>query len=631
MRPVERKKIRSSSRIGMSLLWVLLLTSICRADADFVDFESDRWTPVNAEVSQHLGRKCLAGIAYLEDVEFDDGIIEVDIAANGTRSYPGVIFRKQSEGNYERFYIRPHRAGLYPDALQYTPGFNGIDGWQLYNGPGYTSGANIPTDQWVHLKVEISGKQARVYLEDMEQPALVITDLKHGVSRGSIGVFGPRDGSSYFSNFRYEIDDGLRFAPAPEIETPPGAMVEWKLSQPFEASRVDFECPPDEQLTAEIEWADVRSDPSGLVDIARYTGRSSQATDCVWAKTSIFSEEKRTMELLFGYSDAISIFLNGDIVFSGNSAYRQRDPSFLGIVGLNDAVYLPLNPGENELLLLIAEAFGGWGFMCVDGDAVFEHESMAKAWQLPRRLSYPESAVYDTKRKVLYVSNFFNNGREFVAKVRPDGQLEQLEWVTGLSRPTGMCIFDDRLYVIDRTGLVEIDIELGQVANRYPIPGAMFANDVSFDASGNAYVSDTRRNVVYRFSGGEFEVWLDDDRIVQPNGLCVDGDMLIVGNSGDGMLKSVRLSDKQISEITDLGAGAILDGIVADGNGNYIASDYNGRVFRVQLSGQKTLLLNTTTPKYFCADLEYILEEDLIVIPTLYDNRLMAYKYTMSR
>ena len=54
----------------------------------------------------------------------------------------------------------------------------------------------------------------------------------------------------------------------------------------------------------------------------------------------------------------MSLFLNGRIVYSGNSAYHSRDASFLGIVGLNDAVYLPLQSGENEILLLVTESFG---------------------------------------------------------------------------------------------------------------------------------------------------------------------------------------------------------------------------------------------------------------------------------
>ena len=99
------------------------------------------------------------------------------------------------------------------------------------------------------------------------------------------------------------------------------------------------------------------ADASGLVDIARFTGRISGAGDCIFARTTITSGNERTMNLKFGYSDAISIYLNGQIEFFGNSGYRQRDPSFLGIIGLHDAVYLPLKKGPNELLLIVAESF----------------------------------------------------------------------------------------------------------------------------------------------------------------------------------------------------------------------------------------------------------------------------------
>ena len=44
-----------------------------------------------------------------------------------------------------------------------------------------------------------------------------------------------------------------------------------------------------------------------------------------------------------GYSDDVSVFLNGKILFRGRSAQNFRDPGFLGIVNPeNDAVYLSL-------------------------------------------------------------------------------------------------------------------------------------------------------------------------------------------------------------------------------------------------------------------------------------------------
>jgi sugar lactone lactonase YvrE len=607
------------------LLFLMLLGATAVAQDDSLDFESDRWVLKNAEIVEHLGRKSLMGYAFLKDVDFRNGTIEIDIAVEArSRSYPGIIFRMQSERDYERFYIRPHRSPFYPDALQYTPAFNGIDSWQLYNGEGYTAVADILPNQWIHVRMEVFGKQARVFLDDAEQPALVITDLKHGISKGTIGLMGPRDKTAYFSDFRYQITDNLQIDPPPEIETPLGMIADWEISRAFDISQIDLEQTPDQQGITDITWQKVQSDPTGLVDVSRYRERSG-AADCIFARTTINSDRDTVLNLRFGYSDAVVIFLNGDIVFFGNSAYRQRDPSFLGIIGLNDAVYLPLKTGGNELLLMVAESFGGWGFICQDGNAIFQHESLTKSWELARKFRYPESVVYDRKRGVLYVSNYFLPGRGFISKVNLNGEIEELEWVSGLNRPTGLCIFKDKLYAIDRVNLIQIDIESDSIENKYPVPGAMFINDVGFDSEGNAYITDSRAGVIHRFSNGEFEVWLQGGEISDPNGLYVDKNKLIVGNSGDGCLKAVGLSDKKVSTIACLGTGSIMDGVRPDGRGNYIISDYNGRVFLVSPSGQKTLLLNTKTPQLLCADLEYIPEQKLLIIPTLYDNRLMTY------
>ncbi|MCP4844661.1 MAG: hypothetical protein GY901_06100, partial [Actinomycetia bacterium] len=69
--------------------------------------------------------------------------------------------------------------------------FNGSSAWQLYSGDGITARATLPWDRWVHVRLEFSGTQARVFLDDAEQPALVMNDLKRGRSKGWIGVAGP--------------------------------------------------------------------------------------------------------------------------------------------------------------------------------------------------------------------------------------------------------------------------------------------------------------------------------------------------------------------------------------------------------------------------------------------------------
>jgi len=631
---MQEKKL-SVMKIFFPFFYILftVFSMTLSAQDEIVDFESERWVKVDAEIVEHMGRKSLMGVAYLKDVEFENGVIEVDIAVNGMRSYPGINFRMQSLENYERFYIRPHRAPLYTDALQYMPVLNGVGCWQLYNGEGYTVGTSIPLNQWIHLKMEISGKQARVYLGDTKQPALVINDLKHGVSKGAIGLYGPKDETAFFSNFKYRIDNTLKFDPPPKIETPPGMITEWQLSQAFKATRIDTESYPDKEELAKVTWQKVTSEPPGLVNIARYVKFSRTEPEFIMAKATIHSDKDQVKKFFFGYSDEISIFLDGKIFFTGNSTYRSRDPSFLGIIGLFDAVYLPLKKGENELLLLITESFGGWGLMFQDGTAIFLHESVKKAWETTKAFLIPESAAYDPVRDVIYVSNYdgYNRsrkeGKQFISKVSLEGKIEELKWVEGVFNPTGLVVFGDKLYAAEVRSLVEIEINSGQVVNRFSAPGSIFLNDVAIDDSGNIYISDSAKHMIYRFSDGQFEEWLKGDDIKNPNGLHVHDNQLIVGNNGDNCLKSINLSDKKISILVNLGPG-IIDGIKSDKDGNFIVSHWGGKIFRISPTGHVTKLLDTTASKINSADFEYILEKNLIIIPTFFDNRVIAYQIT---
>jgi hypothetical protein len=602
------------------------------AQEGIVGFDSDLWVKRNASVVEHEGRESLAGFAYLDGVQFTNGVIEVDVAVPDVdaRSYPGIIFRVQSEGDYERVYLRPHRAPLYPDAIQYTPVMNGIAGWQLYNGEGLTAATEVPEGEWVRLRLEVGGEQARLYLGESNEPALVIDHLRHGVSTGSVGVMGPVDGTAYFSNFTYRQDDDLGFGPVPWPDTPPGTITEWDISQAFALGGVDLELPPSGQDVAAIEWIGAEPDPTGLVDVSRYTGRVGREPDCVFARTTLEGSEGEVVRLEFGYSDAVSIFLNGELLFTGSSAYTQRDPSFLGIIGYFDAVYLPLLEGENDLSLIVTESFGGWGFMCRDGNAVFMADGISGAWQAGGLLT-PESVVHDPATSLLYVSNFDGYGRagpagsQYISRVALTGEVVDREWITGLAMPTGMAVSDGTLYVVERAGLVEVAIESGEVTARHPIPGASFPNDVSVDEDGRAYVSDSAASVIYRFADGGFEVWIGGGEVPNPNALLVHGDALLVGCTGDRRLKSVDLETKEVSTVAEFPSGNI-DGIRVDEDGAYLVSHWEGRVYRVDPAGAIERILDTTVKGEHCADFEYVVDERLLVAPTFRGDRLAAYR-----
>jgi hypothetical protein len=124
------------------------------------------------------------------------------------------------------------------------------------------------------------------------------------------------------------------------------------------------------------------------------------------------------------------------------------------------------------------------------------------------------------------------------------------------------------------------------------------------------------------------EEWLKSDDLPKPNGICIDKGKILIGTSGDGCIKTVDPENKAISTMACLGEGAVMDGISADGKGNYLISDYNGRLFKITGKGEKQLLLNTTAPSRFCAAFEYIPEKRLLIIPTLFDNQVVAYELT---
>ncbi|MFC1725364.1 SMP-30/gluconolactonase/LRE family protein [candidate division KSB1 bacterium] len=615
--------------LAFAFLFVFTINTFAQETA--VDFESDQWVVLNGRKLEHEGRSAFMGIAYLKDVEFENGTIEVDfLVTPETRSYPGVIFRMQDRRNYERFYIRPHREPFYPDALQYVAAFNGLDSWQMYSGEGETAMGNFPENEWFRIKIEVSGSQAKVYVVDMDNPALVIKHLQHGESIGTIGLYGPPNGTAYFSNFKYKIDNSLKFEPAPEEESIPGTLTDWSMSQVFKYTEVDIEKYPDKKRIDELKWQDIKPLKDGLVDLSRYTGRTSQEPNCVYLKTNIYSDKDQNKIYQFGYSDIVTIFLNGEFIYLGNSAYQSRDRSFLGIIGYFDYIGLPLKKGNNEMMVILLEAFGGWGLKFRENRPIFEHSSMSKKWEIDNPdLKMGESALYDKKRNILYVTNYDMYGapnQQFLSRVTLDGKIETLKWVEKLNKPTGMLIHADKLYVVERTNVVEIDIDKGEILNRYKIPAGpgMFPNDIAVDKSGNMYISDSNRSIIFKLSNGEFVEWLKSEEIVNPNGLWVYDNKLIAGISGTHSILKIDLSTKNISKLVSFDSG-IMDGIKVDKKGNYIISIYEGIVYRVTPSGEYTKLLHI--PDSRTTDFEYIADKNLLVIPSLEENVIRAYEY----
>ena len=394
MNSLFRPRMRAMS-IGICAL-AFLSDSVAHSQTQrtlSIPADSPRWELAGqGKITEYLSRKCLyldGGAAFLKEVEMRDGVVDVDVATPASRGFFGIQFRVANNGvrpdelaafavNGEWVYLRQHKSGL-PDALQYTPILNSGLNWQIYNGPGFTGAVDIPKAVWFHLRLEVVGAHAKFYVKDMDRPALVMDDLKSGIQKGQVAL-AVLTGATYFSNFEMRtMPDASWDRHLPPM--PPGTLAKWSLSPSYDALERNLERPLLPSESDIIRWQPVEAEPPGLVVINRYREsphpRVSFANDfskrldpqpgmkVVYARTSINSDRDQMKKLYLGYSDDVSVFLNGRILFRGRSAQNFRDPGFLGIVNPeDDAIYLPLKKGGNELMLAVSELGGGWGFIC---------------------------------------------------------------------------------------------------------------------------------------------------------------------------------------------------------------------------------------------------------------------------
>jgi len=352
------------------LLAAFLLLAASTATAQTLDFDQG-WEIAGkgSTVAPYQGKNALrlgTGNAYRRDVLLKDGTIELDVATSGQRSFFYVQFRMESDREYEEIYLRPHKTGL-GDALQYNPVYRGESNWQLYHGEGGTAPVDIPRNEWVHVKIVLRGERAAVFVGDAKEPQLVVRRLARPAASGYVALrsFVPEGGAEPVTSFANVVvrPDATDFAfPEMGAEPPPpaGIVKEWLVSEPFVTPDG-----PITRLPAAGGWKKIETEPSGLLVLLRHIARPERGKRAtVLAKMALTAEREERIPLHLGYSDEVTVFLNGAPLFSADDSYSFDRPRREGLIGLDQAaIYLPLRAGENELVLAVTDVFGGWGLI----------------------------------------------------------------------------------------------------------------------------------------------------------------------------------------------------------------------------------------------------------------------------
>jgi len=249
--------------------------------------------------------------------------------------------------------------------------------------------------------------------------------------------------------------------------------------------------------------------------------------------------------------------------------------------------------------------------------------TLTMVWETPETLTTCESVLYDASSGNIYVSNIEGNptdkdGKGSISIIDKEGTIINQDWITGLNAPKGMAISDGKLYVTDIDQLVEIDIETAKITKTYPVEGAEFLNDVAA-YGGKIYFTGMNKGLIHVLDAGVVSTLSEGNETI--NGIALDKEGQLYGLDASG-LKMIDPSGS-FSLINAMVTGG--DGLIILGEGNFVASRWAGEIYFISGDGE-TLLLDTKDAGSNTADLGFIPEENLVLVPTFMKNKVVAYK-----
>jgi len=270
--------------------------------------------------------------------------------------------------------------------------------------------------------------------------------------------------------------------------------------------------------------------------------------------------------------------------------------------------------------------------------AVFGYKSQSElsknklkeVWKTAAVFKAPESVLYDEASELIYVSNinitdknpWSKDENGFISKLSKTGEVLDLEWVKGISSPKGLGLYNGVLYASDVDELVAISISEAKVIKKYPIEGATKLNDVAVGKDGKVYVTDMGTGKIHVLENGEISTWKEG--LNKPNGIFIEENRILTASAADGSFIAHDKKTKKETVInSDMKSG---DGIEVTASGSYLVSNWGGEIFEMKGTAA-TLLFSSVEEKKQTADIGIIKKDNIVLVPTFFDNRVVAYKF----
>jgi hypothetical protein len=326
----------------------------------------DRWEGTDVEFAPRRGVDAMLvkkGVAVLKGVSLGNGTIEFDVEPTGFG--PGVGFRRRDADTYEDFYLRPQPACAEKwDCTQYAPFTRGVLLWDLY--PQHQSPAPLRADDWNHVKLVISGRRMKVYINGAAKPTLDVGRLLGDTLDGGILLQGP----GYFARMTVApgATEGLSSQPEPDASIKDRRFVtSWRLAP--HSSLADGKEPAFAEMPGDdAAWRLLQPEAGGLMNVSRQYGlplpRPERAV--TWLRTTIVSDAVQEKKVSIGWTREVWVFVNGKQVYADKNLYQPPDSRKKpeGRLSLeNGSFTLPLTKGRNDVAVALANNFYGWALM----------------------------------------------------------------------------------------------------------------------------------------------------------------------------------------------------------------------------------------------------------------------------
>lgn len=213
------------------LLSVVILLSF-NSNAQKIKLEANRLEPVQVFISfeKLMGSGAVKVIkdssvkavdeptfVKIKDVDFSNGIIEVKVlsrllknASEFARGFIGLAFRiNDNNTKFECIYLRPTNGRANDQvrrnhSIQYYsyPDYK-FDRLRKESPERYESYADMELNRWITMRIEVNGTQAKLFLDNNQQPSLIVNDLKHGATAsGAIALWVDVGTEGYFKDLK---------------------------------------------------------------------------------------------------------------------------------------------------------------------------------------------------------------------------------------------------------------------------------------------------------------------------------------------------------------------------------------------------------------------------------------------